>query len=290
LSTPTDEENNLILKNTFKFHPLTIEDTIIFNNHPKIDEYDDYLFIAFHSLFYHDEDNRIATWEIDFFVAKNFLVTTHLKPIPYVEEVKQELLIKDQLATKGIDFIVARVMGLMIKSYIPVLKKVAKKLDEVEKEVLSKAEDDTINDIYKIKRNLSLVRKILMPQLEVIEELMKYENSYFSEDSIMYYNEIINDLEQIKNTLNDYIEMSRDTLDAQLSISSYKMNIVMKRLTVIMTIVMPLTFLTGVGGMSEYTMMTGGEDKWVWSYLGFGFSCIIVGYLTYLYLKKNKWV
>ncbi|MBP7652180.1 magnesium transporter CorA family protein [Candidatus Dependentiae bacterium] len=291
LNAANKNESDLILEQFFNFHPLTIEDCGIFIDHPKIDEYENYLFIVFHSLFYHEQELRTATWELDFFVGKNFLVTNHLKPIQHLDDIKTKLLNLDENLIKGIDFLVAFILTAKVDSYYPVLSSINKKLNEVENEVLTSTEHDTINDIYKLKRSLSIIKKVLIPQLSVMNEIMKFENKYFSNESIAYFNDLTNNLQRIRNILADYIEMGNDTLNAHLSISSYKMNKVMKRLTFITTIFMPLTLLSGIGGMSEWSMITGASsDSWLIQYLIFLLISAGIAGCTYQFFKWKKWI
>ncbi|MFA5779745.1 MAG: magnesium transporter CorA family protein [Elusimicrobiota bacterium] len=291
LYAPTPEETRKVLLDLFKFHPLTVEDCQVFVDHPKIDDYDTYLFGVFHSLVYHEEDSRVATWEVDFFVGKNFIVTNHLKPVPFIPELKKKFRNNYPHFLKGTDFIVQHILDTMIDSYYPVLSSLRKKLNETEKEVFSLTEHDTINDIYRIKRNLSLMKRVLLPQIEVLSDILCFKHGYFSENSIAYFNDVINHAEKIRNKIKEYNEMGRDTLDAQLSISSYKMNDVIKRLTAIMTVFMPLTVITGIGGMSEWSMITGTTNtNWIFSYLLFTLGLVLIGIGAYYILKKMKWI
>ena len=291
LSDPSESEINSILKNFFNFHPLTIEDCGVFIDHPKIDDYDNYLFIVFHSIFYHEKELRSATWELDFFLGNNYLVTYHLKPIPHLDDIKNKVMKHEPSIVRGLDFLVCEILSVMVDSYYPVLKQISRKLNEVESEVLTSTEHDTINDIYKLKRSLSILKKTLLPQLSVMNEFMRYEKKYFSEKSSIYFNDLVNNLQRIKNILSDYIEMGNDTLDAHLSISSYKMNKVMKRLTFITTIFLPLTLLSGIGGMSEWSFITGvTKENWVLSYLSFFILSLTIAVGTYQFFKFKKWI
>ncbi|HPG31872.1 MAG TPA: magnesium transporter CorA family protein, partial [bacterium] len=291
LSDPSESEINSILKNFFNFHPLTIEDCGVFIDHPKIDDYEKYLFIVFHSIFYHEKELRAATWELDFFFGNNYLVTYHIKPIPHLDDIKNKAMKCEADIIKGLDFLVCDILSVMVDSYYPVLKQISRKLNEVESEVLTSTEHDTINDIYKLKRSLSILKKTLLPQLSVMNEFMRYEKKYFSENSSIYFNDLVNNLQRIKNILADYIEMGNDTLDAHLSISSYKMNKVMKRLTFITTIFLPLTLLSGIGGMSEWSFITGvTKENWILSYVSFFLLSFAIAVGTYQFYKIKKWI
>lgn len=289
LTGHTAEEAKSILVDLYQFHPLTVEDCGSFIDHPKIDDYDDYLFIVFHSLYYHEEEMRISTWELDFFVGPHYVITNHLKPIPYLPDVKKLFKEKHPALARGHDFLVQYIMDKMVNYNLPMLKRIGRKLVETENEVLTTTEHDTISDIYKIKRNLSIIRNVIHPQIDVLAEIMKYENKYFSPDCIVYFNDTINQMEKVRNVVRDYIDMCHAALDAHLSISSYKMNNIIKRLTLIMTVFMPLTVLAGMGGMSEWTMMTG-ADNWRFAYPLFLLGLGGVGVVTYYILKWLKWV
>jgi len=291
LFAPTQDEIKTILVDLFNFHPLTVEDCGVFIDHPKIDDYNSYLFGAFHSMVYHCEESRVATWEVDFFISKNYLVTNHLKPVTYIPAMINKFKASYPLFMAGPDFIVEHLLDTMINSYYPVLECLKKKLNEVEKEVFSTTEHDTINDIYRTKRNLSLMKRVLTPQIEMLTDIMKYETKYFSIESIPYINDIINTAEKIRNKIKEYNEMGHDTLDAHLSVSSYKMNNVIKRLTVIMTISMPLSIIAGMGGMSEWSMITGAShNNWFIPYLSFTFALAVVGIASYYIFKRIKWL
>lgn len=293
LIAPAPAEIKKLLVDLFKFHPLTIEDCSIFIDHPTLDDYGNYLFGVFHSLNYHEKELRVATWEIDFFIGKNYLITNHLKPLSFLPELKSKFRTKFEQFLKGPDFIVQHLLDTMVATYYPILINLKKKLNETETEIfrLVEQESDTINDIYKIKRNLSVLKRVLHPQMQVLSDIIKFKDKYFSEESITYFNDIVNHLERIRNMVNEYLEMGNDTLDAHLSLSSHKMNKIMKRLTVIMTIFMPLTVLSGVGGMSEWSMITKvTPENWYISYSIFMVGLILFGFATYYILKWKKWV
>lgn len=288
LAAPTAEESRAVLVDLFHFHPLTVEDCGIFIDHPKIDEFEDYLFMAFHSLFYHEEEMRLAVWELDFFVGRNYLVTNHLKPIPYLPRIKEKFEKCTPNFVKGVDFLVAQILDTMVSAYYPVLTQINRKLDEVEREVMTVTDRHTITDIYKINRNLSIMRRVLLPQIEVLSEIMRYRERYFSGDSLIYFNDVTNHLQRIKSMVDSFVEMSEAAFNTNLAFSSMRMSVIMKRLTVITIIFMPLTFLSGVGGMSEWSMITG-PDNWWYSYPIFLGGMAAIGYLTWRFLKSKGW-
>lgn len=249
----TQSEIKKILVDLFNFHTLTLEDLTVFTDHPKLDFYDNYLFGVFHSIVYHENELRVATWEIDFYIGNNFIITNHLKPIPFLPILKNKFRNKNELMLKGGEFILQNIFLCMVESYQPVLKNIYKKLDEAENEVLTQTQKDTINDIYKMKRNLSILKRVIIPQIEIFQKIEKIDLKFFSKESRFYFNDIATHLDKINNLIDSYIDLAKSTLDAHLSISSYKMNIVMKTLTVITTIVMPLTLIAGIYGMNfEY--------------------------------------
>ncbi len=288
LGAPTAGEMKTVLEEIFAFHPVTIEDCRGFVDHPKIDEYGDYLFLVFHTPFYHEEELRLSTWEMDFFIGRNFVVTNHLKPVPFIPEIRERFR-SDAAAFPDPGVLVQRILDSALRSHPGVLARLGRKLDEVEREVFTGVEHDTINDIYKIKRNLSLMRKVVLPQIEVLSELLKYEKRFFTSASAAYFNDLLNDLQRTRGLTESYVEMANDTFDAHLSLSSHRMNRIMRRLTVITTIFMPLTVVAGVGGMSEYTMMTQGVP-WPVSYAIFVLLLLVMGFITYWILKRLKWV
>ncbi|HOL47641.1 MAG TPA: magnesium/cobalt transporter CorA [bacterium] len=283
---PSSNEIKKILVDLFHFHHLTIEDLLVFTDHPKLDEYDDYLFGIFHSIVYHENEMRVATWEIDFYLGNKFIITNHLKPIIFLPTLKNKFRNKNEIILKGPEFILQNLLLCMVESYFPVLNYIYKKLDETENEVFTVTQRDTINDIYKMKRNLSIIKRVLIPQMEIFETIDKLNLKYISEESKFYFNDILGHLEKINSMVDNYIDMAKSTLDAHLSISSYKMNQVMKTLTIITTIVMPLTLIAGIYGMNFEHMP---ELKMRYAYfVVLGVMLIIAIVLTTIF-KKKKW-
>jgi magnesium transporter len=246
-----DTSQLAVLAERFKFHPLTIEDCAHFDQRPKMEPYGEYLFLVTHGFKLTSSNTEpLETLELHTFLGKRYLVTIHAEPIPSLDAVWNRLQHDGTLAQKGVDFISYLVTDAIVDSYFPLLDDIATQVEDVEDQVLGRSSDVKLEDIFRLKRLLVQLRKVLSPQRDVFALLAKRGEGWIDERTALYYRDVYDHVLR----LHEWVEATRDllgnALDAFLWSASQRTNEIMKRLTLLSAIFMPLTFITGFWGQN----------------------------------------
>ncbi len=249
IDAPTDDDL-LWLESTYNFHPLTIEDCRQFDQRAKVQEYDGYLFITMtvprHGSLYED----MQADELHAYLGSDYLITVHTTPLPGLEIVRQRLAAdKGKLKTSP-DFLLYQVTDQLIEGYFKILDDLEDEIGVLEDEIVANPDRDTLNRIFKLKQQLVYMRKSSGPERDLFHALSGRRFPLVGIKTEFYFRDLYDQIVRIY----EGIETSRDLLsnafDAYLSVVSNRLNEVMRRLTIIATIFMPLSFIVGFGGMN----------------------------------------
>ncbi|MBW2983590.1 magnesium/cobalt transporter CorA [Candidatus Woesearchaeota archaeon] len=288
---PTDADYK-ILENVFGFHPLSIEDCKSVTPIPKIDEFDNYIFLIFHRVVYDKEKEDIAVKEMDFFLGKNYLVSLHEGPSSSISKLKDKINSRPVFMGYGADVIMHGIIDLFTEKYIPIVNYMTGEIERIEDKVIAKRTARTMQKIVKLKRNVSEFKRSILPQRDIISKLAHRKFKFISERSEMYYMDILDNIVWVHANLESNREMLTSIFDAHLSISSNKMNEtsnnmnkIMQRLTIVATIFMPLTFVTGIYGMNFRNMP---ELTWQFGYFGSLGLMLVIGLGMFFYFRKKQ--
>jgi magnesium transporter len=288
LEQPTEAEAQAILHDLFRFHPLAIEDCLNSGYQtPKVDDYGAYIFIIAHAVRKKASYIELETMELNFFLGENFLVTLFLDDnMPPVEAVLQRIDRDDRLTRNGSDFLCYSIMDKLVDDYLPILDSLDDEIEWLEDRVLEKPQPQILERILIIKHALMYLRRIMSPQRELVNRLTRDHFPMIDRHSQVYFRDVYDHLVRY----HDLVEMLRDivssSMDIYLNSTSLRLNEVMKALTVVSTIFLPLSFVAGVYGMNFEFMP---ELAWplgypmVWAV----FVLIVVGMLTYF--KRQGW-
>ena len=252
LEDPTEEDYE-ILKERFRFHPLLIQDCINPQYIPKCDEMDDYIFLVLHSVYYYidkKEEDALSVREIDIFVGKNYLVTIHSGHIKSVTVNRDICRRSCKLMTQGAGRLLYHILDTMVDNYIAIINKVTDRMDSFEDAIIASTRPEMLTKILAMKRNIMTMRKVLLPQSELIYQFCHGKFSYVRGEQVMYFKDIYDHMVRITSMVENLREMGQSLLEAYHSTISFKLNDVMKILTVIATIMMPMTLISGIGGMN----------------------------------------
>lgn len=311
LESPSHKEV-MELQDVFNFHPLCIEDCMTYSNSPKLDEFDDYLFLVTHEPALNHDTVLPESPEIDFFLGRNFLISWHHYQSRAVEKIKSDCHAEsvnhqsgkyrskkaapkqDISLFRNSDFILQAILDKIIDNYFPVIDSLDGRIDDIEEHVLSANANRTVlSDIIVAKRQLAAFRRIMGPQRDVISKLIHTSHPAISKSSLFYFRDIYDHLIRVTETIDSHRDSMSNILEAYYSILSHQMNensnkinFVMQRLTIITTIFMPLTFIAGIYGMNFDNMP---ERKWTYGY--FGVLSVMLGitlFMIYLF-RKRKW-
>jgi len=246
---PTDEENRL-LSEFFHFHPLAVEDAVAHIHHPKLDDYQSYLFLIVHELEAELEGEEVVTREVDIFLGKTYLVTYHDAPIQSIQALAGTLEKNPAFLQKSPDFLLHFLLDRVVDSFLPMLDALEERTEAVEEEVLTRAPRKALDDILHLKRQLMNIRRFSVLQREVLRLLSSGEYALIHADLLMYYRDVYDHLVRISDLSESYRDILSSVLEGYLTTISNRLNEVMKVLTIIATIMMPLTLITGIYGMN----------------------------------------
>jgi magnesium transporter len=267
----------------FNLHPLVLEDIMNISQRPKIEEYDNYLYIVIRRI--HDSS---AGEQISMVVGDNFVLTFQEHYPDSLLSVKAAIgASKAKLRFKNTDYLAYRIIDLIIDEYFMLLEGMGERIETLEEEVTSNPQRHSLTQIHGLKRELILVRRTVWPAREVISRLARSDSGIVHDDTKLYLRDVYDHTVQVIDTVESYRDIVTSLLDIYLSSISNRMGEVMKVLTIIATIFIPLTFIAGVYGMNFHNMP---ELEWEYGYfavLGV-MGAIMVGML--LFFRRKGWV
>jgi magnesium transporter len=245
------------LEENFDFHALDFEDVLSRNQRPKIDEYDDYLFIVLHFPIFDRSAGRLGTGELDLFVGPGFLVTIPnqpLQPVDYLfERCRSKEELRDQLFTRGSGYLLYRIVDDSFDYCFPMLRKIGNKLDALEEDIFEGGRaQEVVRDISNAKQEIINFRKVIRPQRPVLRDLERVKGRYLSPeiDLEIYFDDIVDAHERIWDMLENYKEVVEALEETNESVISHRVNDILRVLTSISVIVLPLTLLASIWGMN----------------------------------------
>ena len=241
------ERDYEILRDVFGFHPLAVEDSEHFDQRPKLDDYDDYVFLVAYGAA--PDDDRLV--EVHSFYSDRFLVTVHRDDCPAFEDVRERYRKRDQpLADPPL--VLYRIVDALVDSFFPILAEFDDRIDELEDQIFLKAGDAQLQEIFAMKRLLVGMRQVISPQRDLFASLVGgvSELPGMSERDERYFRDVYDHLIRISDLIDTYRDLLTGAMDVYLSTVSNKLNVVMKQLAVIATVFLPLSWLTGFFGQN----------------------------------------
>jgi magnesium transporter len=284
LDQPTDDDFQ-ILRDVFEFHPLAIEDSEQFSQRAKLDEYDDFVFVVVYGAT-PGEDSLV---EVHCFYSERFLITVHHDDCPVFAEIRRRYQQREKHVEQPA-LLLYRVVDGLVDTFFPVLAAFDDRIDELEDAIFLKADDDQLQEIFKMKRLLVGMRKGVSPQRDTFARLAGgiAELPGFQTEDERYFRDIHDHLIRISDLIDSYRDLLTGAMDVYLSTVSNRLNSVMKQLTVIATVFLPLTWLTGFFGQNFGFMVrqTGGWGTFVG--LGVVSELLVLAALLLLF-KRRGW-
>ena len=275
------------LTEEFGFHHLSIEDCQNQHQRPKVEEYPGYYFIVLYEAELAGPTDRLELRELNIFLGKNYLVTVHSRPIRAVETARRLWPEWLDRAEEGSGLLAYLLIDAVVDDYLPLLDIISERMDSLEDSIFGEFKPESIEDIFGIKKKLLYLRRAVAPLRDVFNTMLRREQQIFSRGTYVYFQDVFDHLIRIADTIDTLRDMLSSTMDAYLSVSGNRMNMIMKRLTSISTILMSVTLIAGVYGMNFDFMP---ELKWRFGYIFALLSMVGVGFALYRYLKKVKWI
>lgn len=282
-------ENLQKLGDCFNLHPLVLEDILNTDQRPKIEDFDDYVYIVLRMINYsEDEDNELSSEQISLILGSNFLISFQEGDgaafAPILERLRTS---KGRIRKSGADYLAYSLMDLIVDNYFVVLEKFGETLEYLEEEVVKRPTPETLQDIHRFKYDMIMLRKSVWPLREVIARLERPESDLIQESTGIYFKDVYDHTIIAIDNIETYRDILSGMLDIYLSSISNRLNEVMKVLTVIATIFMPLTFLAGVWGMNFKYMP---ELRWPWGYPAALGLMLVIALSMVRYFRRKKWI
>ena len=277
-----------LLSSVFCFHPLAVTDCISKNIHPpKIDDFEDYLFAIVHGINYHSDSEVVETTELAFFLGKSYVVTTHDVPMRSVTSVLSKVGTDGRPMRRGADFLAHDIVDAMIDNFMPTLDEMDERSEVIEAEALHEPRRETLASIMQLKRSILTLMRVVLPQRDIVNGLSRGEYALISERAQIYYRNVYDHLVRIEMLVRDLRDMAESALSTYLSSVSNRMNEVMKVLTLIATIFIPLTFIVGIYGMNFANMP---ELQWRYGYFGILIVMAVIGITLLVHFRRRRWL
>jgi magnesium transporter len=287
LASPSIPET-LILSDTFAFHPLSVEDARAEIHDPKIEAYDGYLYVILHGIDIRPGKKALLTHDVDFFIGQTYLVTVHDGTSRSVTGMQENVVRNSRIMAEGPVALFHRIVDAMIDHYRPEVDELEDRIDALEKSVFEKPDAKLIRQILDMKRDISRLRRIMTPQRDVIARLARRDFIDISTDLSFRFRDVYDHIVRIADDTTIFQDRISGILDAHLTNVSNRLNEVMKVLTVVSTIFMPITFLSGLYGMNvPIPHLPGGEGAQFWWL--FAIMVAIVVFMLTLFRRKH-WI
>ncbi len=274
------------LADRFGFHPLTIEDCLHIDQRPKLEEYGDYLFVVIHGFACPTgKTTDVAPQELHLFLGSGYLVTVHTEAMEPLERVWQRVAGEPALGRRGADFLAYLVADAVVDANFPILDLISDHLEEIENAVLERAQRSDLARIFSLKRTLVEMRKVLSPERDVFSLLSKRGDPRVSEKTSLYFRDIYDHLSRIAEGLEAARDLLGNALDAYLSMSANRTNEIMKRLTLLSAVFLPLTFVTGFFGQN-FQHLPYASDALMYSMIA---ACVAIPTGMVLLFRRSGW-
>jgi magnesium transporter len=257
LDAPTLEEAEL-LQRRFGWHPLDLEDVLSRRQRPKIDEYrdDGYLFVVLHFPVYDKRVQRLNAAELDAFIGQDYLVTlpnVELLPVTRLfHRCHEDLELRAQLFGKGSGYLLYHVLDDLFDYCFPILDKIGHKLDSLEDDIFEGRSDEVVRDISNVKQEIISYRKIIKPERPTLRLLERYVERFLPQELELYFDDIVDASERIWDILDNYKEVVEALEDTNESAINHRQNDILRVLTVVSVILLPMTLITGIFGMNVH--------------------------------------
>jgi magnesium transporter len=273
----------------FNLHPLVLEDILNTEQRPKIEDFDDYIFIVLKMLFYDEKQNQINAEQVSIILSSNFVLSFQERVGDIFDPLRERIRnSKGRVRKMGPDYLAYALLDAVVDNYFVVLEKLGEKIEGMEEELVTNPTPETLQTIHNLKREMIFLRKSVWPLREVVSRLERGESELIKESTGIYLRDVYDHTIQVIDTVETYRDMLSGMLDIYLSSISNRMNQVMKVLTIIATIFIPLTFVAGIYGMNFEFMP---ELKWHWVY-PWAFWLVMLGVagVMLVYFRRKKWL
>jgi len=272
----------------FDLHPLILEDIVNTGQRPKMEDFGSYIFVVLKMLYYDEKKKEIEGEQVSLILGSNFVISFQEKEGDVFNPIRDRIRnAKGKIRKTGADYLAYGVIDAAVDSYFLILEKIGEKIEGIEEDLVRKPTPETLQTIHNLKRDMIFLRKSVWPLREVVSGLQRGDSSLIGESTRIFLRDVYDHTIQVIDTIETFRDMVSGMLDIYLSSISNRMNEVMKLLTIIATIFIPLTFLAGIYGMNFKYMP---ELEWRWGYFGALSIMVVIGIFMFIYFRRKKWL
>jgi magnesium transporter len=272
----------------FGVHPLTLEDVLNTGQRPKMEDYDSYIYAVLKMMILDEERKEIIIDQVSIIFGSNYILSFQEREGDVFNPIRDRLKNpSSRLRKNGVDLLAYSLMDAVVDNYFLILEHVGEEIEELEEELIVDPMPETLKAIQKHKRDMITLRRSVWPLRELINSLQRTESELINETTKVYLRDVYDHTIQVIDSIEAFRDILSSMIDVYLSSLSNRMNDVMKVLTVIATIFIPLTFIAGVYGMNFDYMP---ELRWRWGYPAVVLGMALLGISMFLYFKKRRWV
>lgn len=281
-----------ILHETFGFHPLAVDDALQESHVPKVDDWGQYLYLVLHAVVSDQQDDEhVDTLELDVFLGKNYLVTHQTRPIAAVDRVWTACQRDERHLQKGVGHLLYKLADELVADYMPAVEEMDEAIDRIEDQVFDRPAPSLLEQIFTLKRALLHLRRIIAPQREVLNKLARGDYAVIDAEDRIFFRDVYDHLVRLYDITESLRDLVGGALDTYLSVVNNRMNEVMKTLTVITTMFMPISFLAGFFGMNFFqpvAPLNAWTDHPAFTLMIVAMVLVPVG--MYLWMRKRAWM
>jgi magnesium transporter len=277
-----------ILESEFNFHPLAIEDAQRRHQRAKYDSYDGYCFIAFYCLGDNEITGSVTATQVSIFSGPGYLVTVHDHELKLLDGLRTRLQHEDlRITSKSAGFFLYLVLDEIVNDYFPVIDRLSDRIENIEEQIFGKFSSAAQKDVFRLKRDLISIRRVIAPERDVMSVLVRRENALFDADTIFYLQDVYDHILRSADTIDTYRDLLSSELDAYLSVVSNRMNQIMKTLTASSIILMSMTLVASVYGMNFDNMP---ELHWHFGYAWALGLMLLIGAVVAAAFRRIDWL
>ncbi len=287
----SDLQIHRLLREVFAFDPLAVDDALTETHVPKVDDWTHYLYIVLHAVAFKSDIARLETRELDVFLGRKLLVTYHFEPIPSLEQVWKQAQRDDRYWARGADYLLYQVYDQIATDYMPCLDEIEEVTDQVQDAVFDAPATDQVTRILQVKRAGLRLRRILSPQREVVSKLARDLYEVVDPMNRVYFRDVYDHFVRLADVNESVRDLATSALDSYLSVMANRTNEVMKVLTIVTTLFMPLTFITGFFGMNFFgAVLEVPQAPLGWTVLGLTLLGMVATPLAmFAYMRRRRW-
>jgi len=286
LQDPADDEY-AFLRDTFRLHPLTIDDCKQDLELPKMEQFDKYIFVGFHKIDYDPKKREIEMIEIDTMLGRNFIITVHKGERPSITALRGRLESNPKAITRGPDFVLHNLIDYTTDQYMPMLESWDVEIENLEDQIIQGKTKGAVEKLVDFRRRVSEMKRSIAPQRYVVNSLSRGETPFVSPKVAVYFRDVYDHITKAYGILESQRDLISSAFQAYSSTSSNQMNEVMKTLTLVATVMLPLTLIAGIYGMNFQNMPELAHPIGYFAVLAF---MLVVGLGMITYFKKKGWM